>query len=403
MAQQSQNMGSKNMSQQKTSKAKSYAIEAIIFLSYMFFSISWLAGSKVTPQIMEQFNLDSLPAAVTNAITISKIIGNLAAAWFLMKLGPKKAVALSGILISAVGLGAFATSFPMFIVTRFIMGFGGALMVVYFGPIVMHYFEPEKRPLLNGINSVANNIGNIVALVMVDPIINTLGSWKSVVLVFAGISFLIFIAWMIIGEDFEVAARASAGESDYGYKEGLKDKFNYIFGLAYSGWLTLYIVMLNLFPLNDSIAVNPSLLSTILAVAGVVATPFGIMIAKKTKKKLPVIRISGVLVPLIGLLMVMTKSSTVAMISSFALGFFIFLPMTTFIGIPQQLKGTTASRITVTMAMFWSISYIVETVLYTWITNVVNTAGFQSAMFVAIGCSLTFLVCGFLLPETGEK
>lgn len=402
MTQHAQKIGAENVSA-KNSKARSYAIEAIIFLSYMFFSISWLAGSKVTPQIMEHFNLESLPAAVTNAITISKIIGNLTAAWFLMKLGPKMAVTLSGLLISVVGLGAFATNFSMFIVTRFIMGFGGALMVVYFGPIVMHYFEPEKRPLLNGINSVANNIGNIVALVMVDPIINALGSWKSVVLVFAGMSFILVIAWLLIGENFEISKKSATNQEEYGYKEGLKDKFNYIFGIAYSGWLTLYIVMLNLFPLNDSIAVNPGLLSTMLAVAGVVATPFGIMLAKKTKKKLPVIKISGVIVPVVGILMVMTKSSAVAMVSAFILGFFIFLPMTTFVGIPQQLKGATAKRVTVTMAMFWSISYIIETVLYTYITKIVNTSGFQTAMFVAIGCSLTFLVCGFLLPETGEQ
>jgi len=98
----------------KTSQGRAYAIEAIIFLAYMFFSVSWLAGSKVTPEIMKAFNLDSLPAAVTNAITISKIIGNLVAAGLLMKLGPKKAIGVSTLLISVVGLGAFATSFPIF-------------------------------------------------------------------------------------------------------------------------------------------------------------------------------------------------------------------------------------------------------------------------------------------------
>ncbi|WP_454055301.1 MFS transporter [Clostridium sp. Marseille-Q7071] len=385
----------------KTSQARAYAIEAIIFLSYMFFSVSWLAGSKVTPEIMKAFNLDSLPSAVTNAITISKIIGNLVAAWFLMKLGPKKAIGLSTLLISVVGLGAFATNFPFFIITRFIMGFGGALLVVYFGPIVMHYFEPEKRPLLNGLNSVANNIGNIVALLMVDPIIKALGNWKAVVLVFAGISLLLFILWMIIGKDFVIASKSSTNEKSYGYKEGLKDKFNYIFAFAYSGWLTLYIVMLNLFPLNDAVSVNPSLLSTLLAVAGVVATPFGIMLAKKSKKKLPVVKICGILTPAVALLMVLTNSSTIAIVSSFILGFLIFLPMTTFVTIPQQLKGMTPQRLTVVMGMFWSISYIVETILYTIITKVVNSSGFQPAMYLSIACSLTFVICGFLLPETG--
>lgn len=386
-----------------TSKTKAYAIEAIIFLSYMFFSISWLAGSKVTPQIMEYYRLDSLPSAVTNAITISKIIGNLLAASFLMRLGLKKAMALSGILVSAVGLGVFATNFSLFIFSRFVMGFGGALMVVYFGPIVMYYFEPEKRPLLNGLNSVANNIGNILALIMVEPIIQALGSWKNVVLVFAGMSLILVILWVLVGEDIPLSKNSESSEVSYTYKDGLKDKFNYLFALSYSGWLTLYIVMLNLFPLNDQIQVNPSLLSTLLAIAGVVATPFGIILAKKTKKKLPVIKTCGILVPIISLLMVLTTSVFVATISSFLLGFLIFLPMTTFVTIPQQLKGVTPARITVIMAMFWSISYIVETILYTFITSVVNRAGFQNAMFLSIACSLTFIVFGTFLPETGKQ
>jgi len=389
------------MTKETQMRKKSYLIEALIFLAYMFFSISWLAGSKVTPQIVEYFHLEALPAATTNAITISKIIGNLLAAGFLIKLGPKKAVALAALLISVVGLGAFATSFPLFILSRFIMGFGGALMVVYFGPIVMHYFEPEKRPLMNGLNSVANNIGNITALVLVDPIIKALGSWKSVVLVFAGISFLIFVLWIIFGEDFETTT-AKAGGAEYGYRDGMKDKFNYLFPLAYSGWLTLYIVMLNLFPLNETVAVNASLLSTMLAVAGVVATPFGIILTRKTKKNLPIIRICGVLVPIIGVVIIRTSSSAVAMICAFMLGFLIFLPMTVFVTIPQQLKGMNTRRLTVVMAMFWSVSYIVETILYTVITKVVNTSGFETAMYIAIGCSLTFLVFGSMLPETGK-
>ncbi len=386
-----------------TSRSRAYFIEALLFLSYMFFSISWLAGSKVTPQIVEYFNLDALPAAITNAITISKIIGNLLAAGFLIKLGPKKAVGLAALLISVVGLGAFATSFPFFILSRFVMGFGGALMVVYFGPIVMHYFEPEKRPLLNGLNSVANNIGNIVALIMVEPIINALGSWKSVVLVFAMISFLIFILWVIFGKNFKTSTSTNAVPvADYGYADGLKDKFNYLFPFAYSGWLTLYIVMLNLFPLNESVVVSASLLSTLLAVAGVIATPFGIMLTKKTKRNLPIIRVCGILVPLIAFVMIKTSSSTIAMVCAFALGFFIFLPMTVFVTIPQQLKDMNPRRLTVVMALFWSISYIVETILYTIITKVVNTSGFMAAMYVSIACCLTFLVFGSLLPETGK-
>lgn len=60
------------------------------------------------------------------------------------------------------------------------MGFGGAVFVIYFAPVVMHYFTPKQRPTINALNSCAYNFGSIVALLIVGPIINIFQTWQRV-------------------------------------------------------------------------------------------------------------------------------------------------------------------------------------------------------------------------------
>lgn len=65
----------------------------------------------MTLDIMSFYNIEGMTAAtwMNNAITIAKIIGNLSAAWFLVKLGPKKAFTFASALIVA---GATGVNYP---------------------------------------------------------------------------------------------------------------------------------------------------------------------------------------------------------------------------------------------------------------------------------------------------
>ena len=104
------------------SPRRAVAIEALLFLAYCFFSASWMVGSIVTTDMCHEFGLSSLPSSVNNAISAAKSLGNFVAAWILIKLGPKKTVSVSCLLICAVVAGAFATNLSFFVVTRFLLG-----------------------------------------------------------------------------------------------------------------------------------------------------------------------------------------------------------------------------------------------------------------------------------------
>lgn len=389
---------------------KPYLLETIMFFTYAFFAVSWIAGTSLTPQIMAYFHLKNFASAtfISNAITVAKIIGNLLAAWILVKLQPKKAIALaSALIVIGTGLGAFVSQFSMFIAARFIMGFGGALFVVYFSPIVIRYFDANRRATVNGVNAVAYNVGSIIAMLIVAPVVRLVVTWQHSLLFFAGCSLVLFILWLLFGEDFELnapaAAKTKGNEDTYTFKDGIKDSFNYIFPFTYGGLLLLYIVILTIFPVSNSAAVNPKTLSTIVALTGVVGSAVGIGVVKKVDRRLPVIRWSGLFMTISALVMVMTTSGAVALIMAAFLGFLMFLPMTALVTIPQELPQMTPSKLTVIMGFFWSFAYLFESILYYILGLIIDSSGFKAGLYVAVILSLSFFIGSFLLPETGKK
>lgn len=387
---------------------RAYIMETIMFFTYAFFAVSWIAGTTLTPQIMEHFKLTDFASAtfISNAITVAKIIGNLLAAWFLVKLQPKKAIAFASLLIVlGSGLSVFVTEYWMFVVTRFITGFGGALYIVYFGPIVIRYFDPKRRSTINGINAAAYNVGSIIAMVVVTPVFTWLVTWQNSILFFTACSLVLFVLWLIFGEDFELNQTSNDQKTvkAYTFKDGLKDKFNYVFPFTYAGLLLLYIVILTIFPVSDSAAINPKTLSTVVAIAGVVGTIFGIMVTKRFARRLPVLRWSGLAMTVSAVIMVMTTSGALALAMAALVGFFMFLPMTALVTIPQELPDMTPSKLTLIMGFFWSFAYMFETVAYYFVGVLIDVSGFQAGLYCAILLSLSFFIGSFLLPETGGK
>ena len=81
---------------------RALSIELLLFFAYCFFSASWMVGSIVTTDMAQEFGVYTIPSSVNNAISAAKILGNFVAAWILLKLGPKRTVSLSCLLICAV-------------------------------------------------------------------------------------------------------------------------------------------------------------------------------------------------------------------------------------------------------------------------------------------------------------
>nr|WP_155129916.1 MFS transporter [Pseudovibrio flavus]MTI17440.1 MFS transporter [Pseudovibrio flavus] len=386
---------------------KKWIIGFIVWLTYALFGASWIASTMMTMNILDTYNVEGYAAAswITNAITISKIIGNLMAAWFLVKLGPKWAFGIASALIVCGGAAAFANSYPMYFVFRLIMGFGGAFIIVYFNPIVVNYFTPAERPIINGINMTSFNTGNLVGLVFTGSLLSMMGTWQNVLLLVSAVSGIALVLWFLFADDFEVQGKTQSGTVEtYGLSDGLKEPVNWYLPICFSGILFCYIAAASLFPLIPTFAVKANYLSAMLLGFGVIGSLAGIPVALKFPLRKPVIQVCGILATSFVALMVFTQNPVLASVSACLAGLFMFLPSAAIFSMPHEYPKVSPARVTVAFGMFWSISYaVVAVMMYVAGALADYTGDIANAAKLAVAASSSLFILSFILPETGKR
>ncbi|TWX66778.1 MFS transporter [Colwellia demingiae] len=379
-----------------------YLVEAIVFISYVLFAMAWVGGTASMGQIMSAMHIDSLASAsfISGAVTLAKIVGTFAAAWFALKFGLKYAFFIASLLIAIGLLTPFAPNYELLLLSRFLMGLGGAFMIVYFNPIVMQWFPVNERPVINGLNAVAFNIGTGVVLWKMTEINQFTGDWKVSLISFSIASLLLSFVWLLV--KFEPEAQGHDLENqpieNYSYIDGLKDKFIWAYGLTYSGLLAFYICLFTFYP-KAGISQSKWVIGF-----GIVGTLAGIIYSKKMPLRLPVIRWSGAMMVLTIIGVSFSSSVWLQTLSAIVLGFFIFFPITALVSIPHELPKMTGQRITVVFSFFYSISYLLSTVVLWVFGKLVDmNQGDYTASFILISLiSSTFFIGSFFLPETGK-
>ncbi|MBA6223542.1 MFS transporter [Colwellia sp. MB02u-18] len=380
-----------------------YLVEAIVFFSYVLFAMAWVGGTASMQSIMLTLDVHSLASAsfISGAVTLAKIVGTFIAAWIAIKLGIKYAFFVASLLITIGLLTPYAPNYEWLLLSRFLMGLGGAFMVVYFNPIVLQFFKAEERSTINGINAVAFNMGTAIILWQMQSINQLTGSWQNSLTLFSVLSLAVALLWLLV--KFEQPSRASRDQNalseSYTYRQGLTDRFNWLYGLAYSGILAFYICLFTFYPKAGIVQ------SKWVIGFGIVGTIFGIIYSKKVPLRLPVIRWSGLVVIISTAVFSFSDLYWLQTFAAMVLGFFIFLPVTALVSIPHELPKMTSARITIIFSMFYSISYIISTIIL-WVFGRlvdINQGDYTGSFILITVLSSTLFIGSYFLPETGHK
>jgi MFS family permease len=382
-----------------------YLVAMLVFASYTLFAMAWVGGTASMSQIMSAMQVDSLASAsfISGAVTLAKIVGTFIAAGLALKLGIKNAFLVSGLLISIGVLTPLSPNYELLLLSRFLMGLGGAFMIVYFNPIVMAWFEPDERPTINGINAVAFNVGTGIILWQMNNFNDITGGWKNTLILFSLMSLALCLAWLLVkdktNDNDSPSNIAEQPAVHYSYADGLKDKFNWIYALTYSGILAFYICLFTFYP-KAGISQSALVIGS-----GIVGTLAGVFYSKKISTRVPVIRWSGLIIILTVMGLSFGQSDVLQTSCAMALGFFIFFPVTALVTIPHELPKMTGQRVTVVFSLFYSISYLIATAVLWSFGKLVdmNHGDFTSAFVLITAVSSTFFIGSFFLPETASK
>lgn len=379
---------------------KKYLIEFILFTSYMLFAMAWVGSAGFMKEIMQATGMNSLTQAsfLSTSLTFAKIIGTFIAAWTIVKFGIRNAFTIASVLMCLSIVTPYASNFPTLLISRFLMGLGGALVIVYFNPIVYKYFAVNERAVINGLNAIAFNVGTAIMMFGSASFVSIFGSWQITLTIISVASFVMLIIWLIFGKiDLSTpVTTTNLVQKDYTLVDGLKDKFNWLYAFTYSGLLAFYIVLFTFYP---KAGISQAKQVILFGIIGAIA---GMVYSNKSVKRIPILRISGLIQILAAFgLSFAGDNQTMATISAAILGFFIFLPMPALVTYAQERSGMTAQKISVTFSLFWSISYAVATVIPTIFAKIVdiNNGDYHTAFIFICIVEGTFFIGSLFLRE----
>ncbi len=379
-------------------KVNKYLLEFILFGSYMFFAMSWVGAAGFMKEIMQVAGMTSLTQAsfLSTALTFAKIIGTFIAAWTIVKFGIRNAFTVAAALMCLSIVTPLASNFEILLVSRFLMGLGGALIIVYFNPIVYQYFEPQERAVINGLNAIAFNVGAAIMMFSSQRMVALFGGWQQTLIAISIASVVMLVLWIIFGRIKLVESSASTANAEqYTLLDGLKDKFNWVFALTYSGLLAFYIVLFTFYP-KAGISESKQVI-----LFGIIGAIVGIIYSRRTTRRIGVLRLSGAIQLLAAFGLSFAASPLVVSISAAILGFFMFLPMPALVTYGQERVGMTAQKVSVTFSLFWSISYAVATIVPTIFAKIVdsNNGDYRTAFGFICCVSASFLLGSLFLKE----
>lgn len=358
-----------------------FLLSATLFLTYMLYAVAWNAGDHYVRSL--GFTT-SEAALLTNAITIAQVVGSLAAANVMLRMGVKNAFTLASALIIFGAFLSFTDSYPLVFFIRFVLGLGGALAVVYLSAIVAKVLTGRPLQIANGINSVAFNTGLAVAL--------TLSAQKAenpqaAILITAGLSVLVLIMWLVFSRMVPKSnAQEVAVDASYTMKQGFGEWFNWIFALAYTGLLAYYIVAFTF--------MDPNTIRW-MVYTGVFAALAGTLVAARVPDRVKpmIVVISAALQLLFAALLIVATGTEFGALVSILLGFSVFFPMPFFVQTAFMRPGVTPRQISVTFSIFWAVSYagsVIIIQLFAWIADL--TGGLNEHHVPVSSIPLVFIV-----------
>ena len=385
-----------------------FVIEALLFLSYFVFGLSWIGYAPFLLEFQSQYGLSHGKASLLiSSVSFAKIFVPFAAGWLAARLGIKRALGIGMLCICASVFSPFLPDYSLLLASRFLFGVGGAVVVTLFGPAILQWFPLNERPLVNGFNGVAVNAGIALSLFLTVPLAGRFGKTHALA-GYAFVSLLLTLAWWVFGrERGETEASALPAANDY--SDVLRSKETWYLALGFAGPLALYLVFNTWLPtfyhqVLGMTLTQGSQLTGLANLVGIPAAIFGGVLTKRFAVRKPFIWGSAIVLSLSGSGLFLARDPLWLMCSAIVFGVSLFLWVSPLVTLAMELPGMTPVRFGMVMGVFFGVSYIVAFFAPVIVGMLHDSTGSFRPGFVLFTISCwTLFAAGLLLPETGRR
>ncbi|MEB3300200.1 MAG: MFS transporter [Candidatus Sericytochromatia bacterium] len=397
-------------------EAARWWVEALMFLTYAAFGLSWVATTPLMPELKDAYGLtDAQLGLLSTSVSIGKVVAPLVTAWLALRLGVARAIGIGSVMICACALTPLTSAFSGFLATRFVFGLGGAMVVTLLAPMVMQWFGQAERAFVNSINNVAVNTGITITLFSTVPLAEAVG-WRRTLLVYAAVSLALCLLWWMFGTDAprtsskEEAVSGEQAEDDApapGYADVWRRRETWLVAVAFAGPLALYLSLNTWLPrhLVETAGLAKVTASQYTGLFNLVGIPTALVmgwIVQRAGWRRPFIMGAGVLMALSSLALVFGKGPMVWWPAAILLGISFFTYTGPLFTLPMELPGFSPRHVTLLMGTVFSFAYTVSSFAPVLVGHLRDLTGsFLPGLGLWCVASLVLAVAGMLLPETG--
>lgn len=385
-----------------------FVVEALLFLTYAVFGLSWIAVTPLSAEIQESFRITAAQfGLITTLVSMAKVVAPLATGLLAVKIGIKRTALIGSLCISCAALAPLAADFNLFLASRFVFGVGGAMVVTLLSAAVMQWFPKGELPLVNALNNVAVNTGITVTLFTTVPLSGMLG-WRKTLLVYGLISVGLLVAWAVFGRDRVAASTAQAENAETArYIDVWRMKETWIIALSFAGPLALYLAFNTWLPkyYMEAFGMTKAAASQYTGLFNLVGIPTAIVAGILTKQlglRRPFIIGAGGLMGFAGFGMFLFNQPALLMVSAVCLGVALFTYVSPLFTAPMELPGMTPQKVSLMMGTVFSFAYVFSSLSPVVVGYLRDTTGtFTLGFGIWAAFSWVLALGGLLLPETG--
>lgn len=377
----------------------------------------WASAGPLLPLIMKEYGINlgdvgwfASAAPLTIAI-VAVPLGIIVARFNLKK------VFAAGAFLQAAGiLAPFCNSYVPLVLTRVCFAVGTAIVVPVSTAITTEWFTARELPLLNGITMSFINLSNAIVFVATVPIATVL-SWKAPIVIYGAVALTFATAWAVFGRDRPRVAAVSElpGTAVPETKAGLSIRQaltqrstillafgtmgTWCLGNAMGSWLPSYYHEVFKMPLEKA-----SSITAIITVAGTAACIVGGIIPMRIGRRKPFLIIPGAFMGLSATGALLFNNPALIFLTVACFGMFSNLCTPTLYTIPMDLYSASPRTVVVIISAIQcggNLGNFIGPLIVGYMADL--TGSYLPGFIICAVISLTLLVAGLLLPETGPK
>jgi len=392
-----------------------FVVQSLLIFDRGCISLIYSLAGPLMPLIMQEFGITQGAAgwfASSAPLTVAIVAVPIAIVGARYSL--KKTFAVGALLQVAGILVPFIHSYIPLLLTRVLFACGTAIMVPAASAITAGWFNRRELTLVNGITVSFTNLTGAVAYLATVPLALAL-SWRAPMMIYALVAFTGAIAWIIFGKErakekgISEEGKSSEREvkPEQSVRQALTQRSTILIALAVMGswglagvmgaWLPTYFHEVFGMPLQQASSITAITMGT-----GIVISVIGGILPQRLGRRKPFLIIPGVFMGLTALCAVLFNNLAVIILMVVLFGIFSGLQIPTLYTLPFELPNATPR--TGAFVMFalqcgGNFGTFMGPLITGYLADL--TGSYLPGIIIFAVFSLSLLVAGLMLPETG--